>query len=208
MIRTYPVSLVLKDKRAVVVGGGSVATRKVLGLLECEAFVSVVAPAASTTLRQLADGVRCTWRAKTYETADLDEADIVFAATDDEVANRRVYDDATAARLMVNVADRPEVCTFFLPSVLRRGKLSIAVSTEGASPFTARRIREDMEERYGQEYGDYLELLASWRPRVSAALPPERHFAFWEQASDGRVLALMAEGRAGEAEAVLESLLS
>ena len=207
MAKTYPVSLVLEGKRAVVVGGGSVATRKVRGLLECEALVTVVAPVASPEVQDLADGVRCTWHAKPYESADLDEADIVFAATDDEDVNRRVYNDATAARLMVNVADRPEVCTFFLPSVLRRGKLSIAVSTEGASPLSARHIREGLEDQFGEEYGPYLELLASWRPRVCAALPPERHYAFWEQATDGRVLAALTAGNTAEAEALLEQLL-
>ena len=207
MARTYPVSLVLKDKRAVVVGGGPVAARKVQGLLECEALVDVVAPEATPDLQKLVDGERCTWRVRPYETSDLDEADIVFAATDDEGVNRRVYDDATAARLMVNVADRPEVCTFFLPSVLRRGKLSVSVSTEGASPLSARRIREGLEERFGEAYAPYLELMASWRPRVSDALPPERHFAFWEQASDGRVLAALEAGDAAGAAAILESLL-
>lgn len=207
MARSYPVSLILEGKRALVVGGGTVAARKVEGLLECEALVTVVAPEATPALRKLADGARCTWHARPYEVADLDGADIVFAATDDEGVNRRVHADAIRARLMVNVADRPELCTFFLPSVLRRGRLSVAVSTEGSSPLSARRIREGLEDRFGDEYAPYLDLLASWRPRVIAELPPERRGAFWEQAADGRVLAALAAGDTARAEEILETLL-
>ena len=144
---TYPVSLVLQDRAALVVGGGAVATRKVEGLLAAEAAVTVVAPEVTDALRALADAGRCAWRAKAYDADDLHGADIVFVATDDEDVNARAYRDASEAHLMVNVADRPELCTFFLPSVLRRGKLSIAVSTEGASPLTARRLRKELEER-------------------------------------------------------------
>lgn len=135
---TYPVSLVLQDRAALVVGGGAVATRKVEGLLPAGAHVTVVAPEVTEALRALADAGRCAWRAKAYDAADLSGADIVFVATDDEDVNAQAYRDASGAHLMVNVADRPELCTFFLPSVLRRGKLSIAVSTEGASPLCIR----------------------------------------------------------------------
>ncbi len=97
----------------------------------------------------------------------------MFVATDDEDVNARAYRDASGAHLMVNVADQPELCTFFLPSVLRRGKLSIAVSTEGASPLTARRLRSELEERIPAGFEAYLNLLAAWRPRAIAALPDE-----------------------------------
>ena len=205
---TYPVSLVLQDRAALVVGGGAVATRKVEGLLAAEAAVTVVAPEVTDALRALADAGRCAWRAKAYDADDLHGADIVFVATDDEDVNARAYRDASEAHLMVNVADRPELCTFFLPSVLRRGKLSIAVSTEGASPLTARRLRKELEERIPGGFEAYLNLLAAWRPRAIAALPDETaRYRFWQQATDGRVQRLVQAADEEAAERLLEELL-
>lgn len=208
MPRTYPVSLVLEGQSVLVVGGGAVATRKVEGLLPYNVSVTIVAPALTDALRALADAGRCAWRAKTYDAADLHGADIVFVATDDEDVNARAYRDASGAHLMVNVADRPELCTFFLPSVLRRGKLSIAVSTEGASPLTARRLRRELEERIPAGFETYLDLLAAWRPRAIAALPDEpARLRFWQQATDGRVQRLVQAADEEAAERLLEELL-
>ena len=163
---------------------------------------------ATEALRALADAGRCAWRAKAYDAADLSGADIVFVATDDEDVNARAYRDASGAHLMVNVADRPELCTFFLPSVLRRGKLSIAVSTEGASPLTARRLRRELEERIPAGFETYLDLLAAWRPRAIAALPDEpARLRFWQQATDGRVQRLVQAADEEAAERLLEELL-
>ena len=129
----------------------------------------------------------------------------MFVATDDEDVNARAYRDASGAHLMVNVADRPELCTFFLPSVLRRGKLSIAVSTEGASPLTARRLRRELEERIPAGFETYLDLLAAWRPRAIAALPDEpARLRFWQQATDGRVQRLVQAADEEAAERLLE----
>ena len=205
---TYPVSLVLEGRAALVVGGGIVATRKVEGLLKAGAAVTVVSPEVSETLRALVDANRCVWRTKAYDAADLAGADIVFVATDDEAVNARAFRDASAAHLMVNVADRPELCTFFLPSVLRRGRLSIAVSTEGASPLTARRLRKELEERIPVAFEEYLDLLAAWRPRVIAALPAEAdRYRFWEHATDGRAQHLVEANNTEAAERLLERLL-
>lgn len=207
-MQTYPVSLVLEGRAVVVVGGGAVATRKVEGLLPTGATIAVVSPDVSDRLAEHIQARRCAWRARTYEAHDLDDADIVFVATDDEAVNAQVHADACAAHLMVNVADRPELCTFFLPSVLRRGKLSVAVSTEGASPLTARRLRRQLEKLVPEEFEDYLDLLASWRPRAIDALPDEpTRLRFWEQATDGRVQTLLEQGEAKAAGQLLERLL-
>ncbi len=122
--------------------------------------------------------------------------------------NARATADASGAHLTVNVADRPELCTFFLPSVLRRGKLTIAVSTEGASPLTARRLRSELEERIPAGFETYLDLLAAWRPRAIAALPDEpARLRFWQQATDGRVQRLVQAADEEAAERLLEELL-
>lgn len=208
MPRTYPVSLVLEGQSVLVVGGGAVATRKVEGLLPYDVSVTIVAPALTDALRALADAGRCAWRAKTYDAEDLHGADIVFVATDDESVNAQAYRDASGRHLMINVADRPELCTFFLPSVLRRGRLSIAVSTEGASPLTARRLRNDLEERIPASFEAYLDLLCAWRPRVIAALPDEAdRYRFWQRATDGCVQRLIDVGKLHAADELLDGIL-
>lgn len=208
MSRTYPVSLVLEGRRVLVVGGGAVATRKVEGLLPFDASISIVSPALTETLKALVDARRCTWRAGTYDASDLLDADIVFVATDDEAVNALAYREAAAAHLLINVADRPELCSFYLPSVLRRGKLSIAVSTEGSSPLTARKLRRELEERIPASFEAYLDLLNDWRPRAMTVLPQEAdRYRFWQQATDGRVQHLMESGKPEQAEELLEGLL-
>ncbi|WP_165056487.1 MULTISPECIES: bifunctional precorrin-2 dehydrogenase/sirohydrochlorin ferrochelatase [unclassified Adlercreutzia] len=208
MSRLYPVMLVLEDKRALVVGGGAVAQRKVEGLLACDAQVRVVAPKATDGLRALAEAGACAWCARTFCERDLADADIVFAATDDEQVNRQVFEGAKRARLMVNVADRPELCTFYLPSVMRKGRLSVSVSTEGASPLLARRVRAQIEERLSDAYAPYVDLLASYRDVVNATIAEKARMRFWEEATDGRALALVEAGDLDGAAALVDALVA
>jgi len=206
MSKTYPISLVIAGRAVLVVGGGEVAVRKIRGLLECDAQLTVVAPQIVPELRELSEESACTWVEKSYESSDLEGIELVFACTNDEEVNRRISKDAAQRRLPVNVADRPELCTFFLPSVLRRGNLSIAVSTDGSSPLTARLIRESLEPRVDDEMGVFLELLQSWRPRILATLPADRRRHFWERAHDGQVYEYLKLGQLDEAEATLVRL--
>lgn len=208
MPRTYPVSLVLEGQKALVVGGGIVATRKVEGLLPYDVAVTIVSPGVTDALRALIDTGCCTWNPREYSADDLHGADIVFVATDDEDVNAQVYHDASNSHVMINVADRPELCSFFLPSVLRRGKLSIAISTEGSSPLTARRLRDQLAEHIPDRFEAYLDVLHAWRPRVIASLPEESdRYRFWQKATDGRVQRLVQVGDATGAERLLERLL-
>ncbi|MEG0791022.1 MAG: bifunctional precorrin-2 dehydrogenase/sirohydrochlorin ferrochelatase [Gordonibacter sp.] len=208
MAKAYPAVLLLENKRAIVVGGGSVAERKVKGLLECAADVTIVSPRITEGLQALVRESQCAWKKKCYEGSDVQDAEIVFAATDDEEINARVFHDATEARLMVNVADRPELCSFYLPSVLRRGSLSIAVSTQGASPLLARRIRLQLEERFSARYEGYVDLLQSVRDTVNGEVAEQDRMAFWEAATDGRILELLEDGDAQAAEVRLQELVS
>lgn len=204
MSQTYPISLVLTGKAVLVVGGGEVATRKVKGLLECGARVTIVSPDLTPELKQLAQQGSCIWCEKTYETVDLDDVSLVFACTSDEAVNKRISQDAAQQKLLINVADCPELCSFYLPSVLQKGRLSIAVSTDGSSPITARRIRERLEEKIDEEIAVYLDLLQSWRERVmSSPLSAEKRQIFWERVSEGQVYELVKSGNNAEAEILL-----
>jgi precorrin-2 dehydrogenase/sirohydrochlorin ferrochelatase len=208
MAGTYPIALTLAERPVLVVGGGTVAARKVVGLLECDALVTVVAPRLGSETRALVDDGRCEWRARAYRASDLDGMTLVFCCTDDTALNARVSAEAKERGLLVNVADCPELCGFFLPSVLRRGRLSIAVSTDGSSPLLARKIRTDLEPLFADDMAEYLELLRSWRPVAMGALPADRLSLFWQQATDGRVYDLVHSGRIDEAKALMNALMN
>ena len=161
----YPVCLDIKNRPCLVVGGGDVGTRKVTGLLEAGARVTVVGPELSPVLRTLAKD-RIEWRRKKYHSADLDGMFLVFGATNDEALNQRIHADATGRNMLCNIADRPEVCNFILPSVVRRGDLIIAVSTSGKSPALAKKLRKDLENRFGEEYAVFLQMMGAVREQL------------------------------------------
>ncbi len=165
---SYLVNLTIVHEPAVVVGAGSVALRKALGLLAAEASVTVIAPRACDPIRELADSGKLSWRQRPYRSGDLAGARLAVAATDDECVNVQVSRDARALGLLVNVADRPALCTFTLPAVLRRGSLTLAVATEGKCPAMARALKEDLEAAYGQEFGILLEVMGRLRAEMSA----------------------------------------
>jgi len=206
MSKTYPISLLITGKPVLVVGGGVVAARKVKGLTESGAQITVVSPEVCEELDQLIKQGACRWLERNYETADLEGMELVFACTNDEALNVRISAEAGVRRILVNVADRPELCTFFLPSVLRRGDLSIAVSTDGCSPLTARLIRESLESHVDDAMGAFLEVLHSWRPQVQEKLPPEKRMLFWEGAHNGQAYQFIKQGQREQAEAVLAQL--
>jgi precorrin-2 dehydrogenase/sirohydrochlorin ferrochelatase len=164
----YPMFLRVAGRRCVVVGGGEVAARKVESLLAAEARVTVVAPAIVQALSTLVARGAIEHRARPYRTGDLEGATLAFAATDDEGLHAQLAGDAEAAGVPLNVVDRPRWCTFIVPSVLRRGDLTVAVSTSGGSPALARRVREEIERRLGPEYERALDVLARLRRHLQA----------------------------------------
>ncbi|WP_206811640.1 precorrin-2 dehydrogenase/sirohydrochlorin ferrochelatase family protein [Paradesulfitobacterium ferrireducens] len=201
----YPIFLDLKDKPVLVIGGGSVALRKVQTLLAHEARVHVVAPEINKELRELIDGKLCLWSSKAYDSQDIKDAVLIFSCTDQEEVNAQVARDAALACRPVNVVDDPEKCSFIVPSILERGDLAIAVSTGGSSPIVARQIRMELEEMYGDEMKDYLALLKSWRPRVKESLSPAKRRLFWERVTDGQVRSIIKSKRLLEAKGVVEA---
>ncbi len=203
----YPVCLDLHDRPCVVIGGGSVAARKVEGLLECGARVTVVAPALAPALETLLQQGRIAVRRRAYAHGDLEGAALAIAATDAREVNARVAAEARARGVWLNAADDPERCDFILPAVIRRGDLQIAISTGGRSPALARRVREDLERLLPAEYGELLPLLAEVRAELRAEgvdVPPER----WQNAVDEYVLARLRAGdRAGARERLRAGLV-
>jgi precorrin-2 dehydrogenase / sirohydrochlorin ferrochelatase len=152
----------LDGKKVVVVGGGRVAERKVSGLLETGAQICVISPAATATLKTLAANGEINWQARGFEVSDIKGAFIIFAATNDSKVNQFVK-EAAAPHQLVAVADDPECSDFHVPAHFKRGRLSIAVSTGGASPILAKKIRDQLETQFEPGYEDYLEFLFSKR---------------------------------------------
>ncbi len=165
--RYYMACLDLEGRTCVVVGGGEVALEKARGLLECGARVKVVAPQIVPELNDLP----IEWVESRYASWDLDEAWLVVAATSDQAVNRQVRADAEARGILCNVADVPELCSFILPAVHRVDPIAIAVSTGGASPALAQRIRRDIAELVGPEHVRVARELRALRPWARTNLP-------------------------------------
>ena len=168
----YPAFLDLRGKRCLVVGGGTVARRKVEGLVNTGAMVTVVAP----SIVPMPDGVHLEQR--TFIPADLDGTMLVIAATNDSAVNAAVAREAHARGIFINVVDDPAICSMILPAVVRRGAFCLAISTGGASPVLARRLKESFETQFGEEYGLLIDLLwrlrRQWEPKALAPPSPWR----------------------------------
>lgn len=159
----YPVSLNISGRLCVVVGGGKVAERKILALLQAGAQVRAVSPQLTETLRTIAATGRIDWLARCFQAGDLSGAMLVFAATDNRAVNEQVAQEAEAGGQLLNVADAPDQCSFQVPAVLRQGDLTIAVSSNGKSPALSARITKRLEAEYGPEYAVLLDLLGRIR---------------------------------------------
>jgi siroheme synthase-like protein len=167
----YIACLRLTGRRAVVIGGGPVGLEKVEGLLACDAQVTLVAPEAQPELVQLALEGSIRWQQREYEPGDLDGALIAIAATSDTNLNVRVYEDAEARSMLVNVVDVPPLCNFILPAIVRTGPLAVAISTAGASPALAKRMKREIADEFGEPYAQLAVILNEVRGWAKATLP-------------------------------------
>ncbi len=200
----YIACLRLTGRRAVVIGGGPVGLEKVEGLLACDAGVTLVAPEALPGLVQLALEGSIRWEQREYEPDDLDGALIAIAATDDTDLNVRVFEDAEARSMLVNVVDVPPLCNFILPAIVRTGPLAVAISTAGASPALAKRMKREIAEEFGEPYAQLAVILNDVRGWAKATLPTyQDRKRFFEEIVNGDPdpIALL---RAGDAAAVRE----
>jgi precorrin-2 dehydrogenase / sirohydrochlorin ferrochelatase len=161
----YPIMLRLEGKKVVVVGGGKVGERKVSGLLGTNARIILISPDVTDHLNRLASRGMIEWQKRSFSKDDVEGALLIFAATNDNELNQSIKKAASDQQL-VTIADDPEESDFHVPAHIQRGRLSIAVSTGGASPIFARKIREQLEQQFDERYEDYLEFLYSARQRI------------------------------------------
>ncbi len=182
----YIACLKLTGRRCLVVGGGEIGLEKVEGLLASDGHVALVAPDAVPELEALAAEGSIEWIRREYEPGDLEGTFLVIAATDDTDVNIEIYDDAERRAMLVNVVDVPPLCNFILPAVVRTGPLAIAISTAGASPALAKRIKRQVAEEYGEPYARLAVLLNEARGWAKGTLPTyQDRKAFFEEIVNG-----------------------
>lgn len=165
-MRYFPINLDIRGKPVIVVGGGAVAARKCLTLIAAGARVTVIAPTLAPPLRGLAEEEQLSHLPREYKAGDLAGSFMVFAATNSRQVNRAVAGEAKDLGIMANIADSPDLCAFTSPAVISRDELLITVSTGGEAPSLAGKIREELEERYGPEYGELIKILGKVREKL------------------------------------------
>ena len=205
----YIACLKLSGRRCLVVGGGEIGLEKVEGLLACEGEVTVVAPEAIDAIADLAGEGSITWERREYAgPADLEGTFMVIAATSDTDVNIGVYEDAENRAMLVNVVDVPPLCNFILPAIVRTGPLAIAISTAGASPALAKRIKREIAEEFGAPYARMAEMLNEVRGWAKGTLPTyQDRKAFFEGIVNGEPdpVELLRQGRETEVRELIEA---
>lgn len=192
----------MTGRRCLVIGGGAVAERKIAALLEAGAAVTVISPDISETIARWSKQNALNFIARRYRPGDLAGYEIVFVATDDKEVNTAAYAEGREHGVWVNAADEPAHCDFILPSVLRRGDLTVAVSSGGSSPALARTVREELEFYFTGEYELLTKLAGEVREelkRRSIVVP----FETWRRALRGEVRQALMRGDLARARAVL-----
>lgn len=204
----YPVYLDLEGRRAVVIGGGEVAERKVENLLEAGAKVTLISPEATPRMEYLAGQGLIRWERRPYREGDLQGAFLAIAATDDQQVNRSVHREAAAGNILLNVVDVTHLCNFIAPSIVHRGAVTVAISTAGMSPALARKLRVELSSSPALDYAELAELLSEVRLELKKrriTVDPER----WQACLDRELLHLYMSGdREGARQRLMEGLVA
>lgn len=204
MPQYYPVFLELRGRRCLLIGGDREIQRKAELLLECGAEVTVVSPQLTPRLAELVRDGSIDWEERSYQYGDLKGAFLAIASSDDHRVNRQVGHEAKVERVLLNVVDKPALCTFIAPAIVRRGEVVIAISTGGASPALARRLRESLEASEATRWADLAPVLSRARSelrRRRVQVHPDR----WQECLDDVLLRMVQEG---QEEAALKRLVS
>jgi precorrin-2 dehydrogenase/sirohydrochlorin ferrochelatase len=204
----YVACLMLRGRRCLVVGGGDIGLEKVEGLLACGGDVTLVAPEAGPQLAEYAREGSIKWEQRAFSPEDLEGAFLAIAATSDTEVNIGVYEEAEKRAMLVNVVDVPPLCNFILPAIVRNGPLAIAISTQGASPALAKRMKREIAESFGEPYARLAVILNDARGWAKATLPTyQDRKEFFEGIVNGDPdpVALIRDGREDEVVELIEA---
>jgi len=187
----YPVFLNLKGKKTIVIGAGKVAERKIRALLKAGADITVISPAITKRIEREKQKGRIRHIPRQYRKGDSNKAFLVIAATDSLEINKKVSENAS---FLVNVVDSPSLCNFIVPSVIKRGPLTIAVSTSGISPALSKSIRKELEKLYGPEFVGYLKLLEKTRKKAMKGIKgKKRRTEFLNNLASEKVISMLRQ---------------
>ena len=203
MPRYYPAFIDVRGRNCLVIGGGPLGEEKVVKLLECNAKVIVIAPEVTPAVEKLAAQGQVEWLMREYRTGDLAQAFIAIASTDDDDTDRQISAEAEERNVLLNVVDVTHLCTFIAPSVARRGEVTVATSTGGASPALARTFREKLESSRILEFADLAPILARGRAELrhrGLRVPPDH----WQRCISEELLDIVQSGDEAAAYQLLE----
>ncbi len=204
MAAYYPVFLDLKDKLCVIIGGGKIGEHKIRPLLECGARVTVVSPEVTEGIEEAARRGDITLLRRKYEEGDLKGSALAIAATDQRPVNKVIAAEAERERVVLNVVDDAELCTFIAPAIVKKGAVTVALSTGGASPALARKLREALESSDVLEYAELADVLSAARKKLrqrGITVDPDR----WQECITGDLIDMVKSGRD---EAAVEKVLA
>lgn len=204
----YPVYLNLKGRRVVVIGGGEIAERKIESLLESGASVLVISPDVTPRIASLSEQKGIEIRDRKYTPGDCAGAALVFSAAADPEISRAVHQEATALGIFINTSDQPELCSFIMPAVVRRGDIGVAISTSGTSPALAARLRRKISGVIGPEYARLAELLSQIRPEIRSKVRTEgRRKDLHYRIIDSDIISLLKRDDIAPAERRLQEII-
>lgn len=207
-MKYFPVFLDINARNCLVIGGGSVGTRKAIALVESGANVTVISPAVTDTLKSLARRGTINLKTRTYCPADMEGMFLVFGATNQETLNRQINQDAERLNMLCNIADRPAVCNFILPATVKRGDLIIAISTSGKSPAFAKELRKHLETQFGDEYATLLTLMGGIRSLLlKEKHAPEEHKPIFNRIIQSGIIDLIKADKKEEIDTLLRIIL-
>jgi len=209
MIEPYPLNLLLNNRAVAVIGGGGVAERKVLSLLDTGAKITVIAPKATKRIKSLAAKKKIVLNLRNFVHDDLKGKLLIFAATNSDEVNKQVARLAQKRGILVNCVDDPEECDFFVPSFFRRGSFVLALSTGGKVPALSKKIRRDIELSYGAIFAEYVKLLAKARSTIyrKASLSFQKKRDLIEKLIESDILSLLKKGKKKEASKLIQEFL-
>jgi len=209
MTLLYPIFLNIERKNCLIVGGGSVALRKVKSLLSCGATVEVISPVVREEIRQFAEENRILLKIRGFEDGDEEGRFLIFAATGDRKLNQHIAELCREKTVWLNAVDDPENCDFYVPAILRRGDVCAAVSTSGDSPLLAAHLRDKVADVLPEEIGELAGILGAIRPQVTASAKSHKEKkALYEALLQEELLELLQEGKKDEVRERIEQCIS
>ncbi len=201
----YPIFLDIKNKPCIVIGGGQVAERKVLSLLDAGAKVCVISPEITPTIKKLFQKKKAKLIQRHYKSGDLKNSFLAYSATNNNAVNRKVFNEAKKQGILLNIVDVPELCNFIVPSVVERGDLLVAISTSGNTPAMAKKIRQKLEKEFGREYAIFLKIMGFIRNSLlKKGMESDKNRRIFEGLVDSRLIALIRQKKKREINSLLK----